>query len=103
MPYSNGPRKKSGKIGTMSAFIAESSSQFSVLRKAGVWISSLSTFLLSLRLRLLPFLFCGKWSVHFKQALGQLHAHPLLLYIHAVEIRLGEGHFQQPRCSVTHH
>src|SRR5271170_5076582 len=109
MPYSNGPRKKSGKIVTISAFIAEPATQFSVLSSQLSALSSqlsalssqlsfavdpfLSKLFLSPRLRLLPLLFRCHRSVDFQQAFRQFHAHLLPPHVHAVEIRLSERNF----------
>src|SRR5580658_11085950 len=102
MPYSNGPRKKSGKMVTMSAFIAEPRNSVLSSRKRFAQRFSRSTPFPSLRLCLLELLFCRERCVHLQQALGQLHRDLLPLHIDAVEIGFGERDFQQPGRSVAH-
>src|SRR5258706_11290763 len=105
MPYSNGPRKKSGKIVTISAFIADQNPYHRGHRVAlrFTLCSSVSSVVktFSCSLRLLSLLFGRERSVHFQQAFGQLHPYLLPLDIHAAEIRFREWHFQQPGRSIA--
>src|ERR1700731_723126 len=104
MPYSNGPRKKSGKMVTMSAFIAEPK----IFNPEGTDntqafpVTSMSSVLaLFPSLSLLAFLLSCQRSVHLEQAFRQVHAHLLAFQIHAVEICLGERNLH-PAGAIAH-
>src|SRR3954470_17203060 len=90
IPCSRGPRKKSGKMVTMSACICEpKTTQRNVnLRGPG----SSSSF--PLRLRILLLLFRTQGRVNLQHAFRKPHAHFLASQIHGFQIRLSERHIE---------
>src|SRR5216684_6768206 len=91
IPYSSGPRKKSGKIVRMSIFIAEPSRwSFVVGRLSNPFLTTPILPQTTIDRRLATSFLLHR-RIHFQQAFRQLHPDSPALQIELFQERFGEG------------